>query len=358
VIQLTWRQFRAQALMALAALACVAAVVAVTGPRLSHLYGIAVAPCQAQGNCKTAVFALTSAYGHLGEGLSAVLLAVPALIGIFWGAPLVAHELETGTYRLAWTQGVTRQRWLAVKLGLPGLAGMAAAGLFSLLVSWWAIPLDRVNGGRFTPGNFAVQGIVPIGYAAFAFALGVAAGVLTRRTLPAMAASLAAFAGARLAIQDWVRPHLAASAHLSAPLNLLGFQPGSSGNLTLLVAPPNSPRLSGAWIYSTQVADKTGYAPTSQFLQSACPNLSGRGGPPGPDNPGRQPSGIIGSVGQGQGRTSQNCLHTLSARVHDVVMYQPASRYWLFQAYETAIFIGLAVALAGLCFWWVRRRLT
>ncbi len=76
----------------------------------------------------------------------AVLYVVPALIGIFWGAPLVARELETGTFRLAWNQSVTRTRWLAVKLGLIGLASMAAAGLFSLMVTWWSSPIDQANG--------------------------------------------------------------------------------------------------------------------------------------------------------------------------------------------------------------------
>ena len=52
----------------------------------------------------------------------------PALIGIFWGAPLVTRELEAGTFRLAWNQSVTRARWMAVKLGLIGLAAMATAG--------------------------------------------------------------------------------------------------------------------------------------------------------------------------------------------------------------------------------------
>ena len=61
--------------------------------------------------------------------LGPLMLAVPALLGIFWGAPLVARELETGTYRLAWTQSVTRTRWLAVKVALVGLASVAVAGL-------------------------------------------------------------------------------------------------------------------------------------------------------------------------------------------------------------------------------------
>ena len=77
--------------------------------------------------------------------LGVLVIVVPGIIGIFWGAPLVARELETGTFRLAWTQSVTRTRWLAVKLAVVGLASMAVAGLLSLMVTWWASPLDRVN---------------------------------------------------------------------------------------------------------------------------------------------------------------------------------------------------------------------
>ena len=42
---------------------------------------------------------------------------MPALIGAFWGAPLITREFEAGTFRLAWNQSVTRARWLAIKLG-------------------------------------------------------------------------------------------------------------------------------------------------------------------------------------------------------------------------------------------------
>src|SRR5262249_52817678 len=79
-----------------------------------------------------------------------LLLVTPAVIGVFWGAPLVAREIETGTFRLAWNQSVTRARWLAVKLGLIGLASMATARLRSLMLTWWASPIDRAArlGGR------------------------------------------------------------------------------------------------------------------------------------------------------------------------------------------------------------------
>ena len=86
---------------------------------------------------------------------------------------------------------------------------MAAAGLLSLMATWWASPIDRVNANRLSPGVFAARDIVPVSYAAFAFAVGVTAGLIIRRTVPALAATLAAFFGARLAMTYWVRPHFA-----------------------------------------------------------------------------------------------------------------------------------------------------
>ena len=89
------------------------------------------------------------------------------------------REFEAGTFRLAWTQGVRRTRWLVVKLGLGAFAAMAVAGLLSLIVTWWSSDLDLVNGQIFNPLSFSVRGIVPIGYGAFAFVLGLAAGLLS-----------------------------------------------------------------------------------------------------------------------------------------------------------------------------------
>ena len=138
------------------------------------------------------------------------MLVLPALIGLFWGAPLLTRELEAGTHRLVWNQSVTRTRWLAVKLALTGLAAMTAAGLGSLAVSWWSSPIDKTaaNVPQMGPVVFAARGIVPIAYAAFAFALGVTVGMLVRRTLPAMAITLAVFVAVQFAMPLLVRPHL------------------------------------------------------------------------------------------------------------------------------------------------------
>jgi len=54
----------------------------------------------------------------------------------------------------------------------------------------------------------------------------------------------------------------------------------------------------------------------------------------------------------------QHCFAIISAKFHGLATYQPASRYWSFQGYETALFVVLALVLACLSFWWVRRRLT
>ena len=197
-------QFRAQAAVAVAGLAVVAIVLALTGPHLIHLCDTTVATCKAHGNCPAATSAFLRNDRYLQEGLAQLLLVVPALTGIFWGAPLVARELETGTFRLGWTQGVTRTRWLAAKLAIIGLASMAAGGLASLMATWWSSPIDRVNTIPFTV--FPERDIVPLGYAAFAFTLGVSAGLLIRRTLPAMAVTLVAYIAARAAVTE-LRPH-------------------------------------------------------------------------------------------------------------------------------------------------------
>ena len=85
--------------------------------------------------------------------LGVLVIVVPGIIGLFWGAPLVARELEAGTFRLAWTQSVTRTRWLAVEARRrrPGVS-MAVAGLLSLMVTWWASPPEPADHPRH-PGE-------------------------------------------------------------------------------------------------------------------------------------------------------------------------------------------------------------
>jgi ABC-2 family transporter len=257
---LTWRQFRAAAAMTAAALAALAAVLALTGPGLAHDYATGIAACT-QSGCADSVRQFFNHHQGSFLAVSAVVLLLPALLGLFWGAPLVTRELEAGTHRLVWNQSITRTRWLAVKLGLVGLAAMAAAGLGSLAVTWWSRPIDKTaqNFPKMAPLLFAARGIVPIGYAAFAFALGVTVGMLARRTLPAMAITLAVFVAVQVAMPLLVRPHLLPPTRSTVQIteaNLEDFTLRPDGRMRVSARAADT----GAWVLSSHTVDPSGHA--------------------------------------------------------------------------------------------------
>lgn len=332
MIRFATLEFRNQAAVAFGALAVVAIALAVSGPHLVNLYDTTVLTCGVHHDCSAATTALTDTDGPIQVFLAFLLLAVPALIGMFWGAPLVADEFEAGTFRLAWTQGVTRTGWLAVKLGVGALASVVVTGLLSLMVTWWSSPIDTVSANHFDPLLFGARDLTPVGYALFALVLGVCAGLVMRRTVPAMFTALAGFVAVRYVMSSWVRPHLMAPLHrslvinASSPLNM-GETPAG-----FRVTATTRGVLPGDWIYSNQIVDKAGHAPTTGFLDRACP--------------------LDHASGQVNAHT---CATNLAAKFHLLVTYQPASRYWDLQWYEAAIFFGLAAIFAGLCFLWIHR---
>jgi ABC-type transport system involved in multi-copper enzyme maturation permease subunit len=351
MIRMTWLQFRTQAAVAVGGLAILAIILAITGPHLLHLYDTIVATCAAHGDCSTASSAFLKNDRSLQIGVDALVVIVPGVIGLFWGPPLVARELEAGTFRLAWTQSVTRMRWLAVKLGVIGLACMAVTGLVSLAVTWWSSPVDRANMSVYT--SFDQRDLVPIGYAAFAFAIGVSAGVLIRRTLPAMASALVVFVAARLSFNHWVLPHLFAPKNLELALNptSAGFGSINGGPATLVA---NFPSIQDAWVYSTEIVNKAGHPLTAQLVARTCPGLAAAASKPAV----RLGHATTAHPIPGGFQAIQQCLEKVGMTYHEVVAYQPASRYWAFQWYELAIYLCAALILAGMCFWWVRRRLS
>jgi hypothetical protein len=341
MIRFAWTRFRTQALVGVGVLAIAGAILLVTGIQLNHAYYAAVAVCKQQGNCAHMFTYTFPSQGYLnaGNSLAAAGLAVPALIGMFWGAPLAAREFETGTFRLAWTQGITRTRWLAAKLAIAGAAAIAVGELFPLMVHWWASPIHKANPGytEFTAGSFHT-GIAPAGYAAFAFALGVTAGLLIRHTLPAMAVTLAVYTAVIIAFPVWVRPHLIPPVQTTSTLSLASITNmpavgASDGHLFLVpgsaAAPPS------AWVISSgQLTAPDGRASSSE--------PAGPCAGPAPTTP--SPA------------AAQACNDYIeSLHLRQTVTYQPASRYWAFQWVETAIYLALALALAGFSFWWINR---
>jgi len=354
VIAFSWRQFRTQALIGAAGLVVLGVILLVTGPNLVHVYDSAVAQCRAGGGSPGGcVNPAATDDGKLQVLALALVLIVPVLIGLFWGAPLVARELETGTFRLAWTQSVSRLRWLLVKLGLVGLASVVVGALLSLMVSWWFSPIDKVTANRFSPASFGMHGFVPAGYALFAFALGATTGLLFRRTLPAMAVTLAGFVAVRVVVAEWIRPHF-----MSPVTEVVRLNPNSAWGINVSSGVPsvsvNPPDLPNALVVSANIVNGAGQSPSTSYLQHSCSGLPGISGPPA------AVSGRQGHVAPAPGghRAFQQCIDTVSAHFHQVVVYQPASRFWAFQAYETLLFVAVSAVLAGFCMWWVRRRLS
>jgi hypothetical protein len=348
MIWLTWRQLRAQAAVVYATVAVVALTLAITAAALTDF-------ADTSGNAFLHEFANGGGRSTLYYLGYFSVLVLPAIVGVFWGAPLVTRELEAGTHRLAWNQSVTRTRWLAPKLALTCLAAMAAAALLSLVVTWWCHPIDAaVNAGhgaegvfsvpRLSPAMFDARGIAPIGYTAFAFALGVTAGAVVRRTVPAMAVTLVVYVAVQIAMPTWVRPQLAPE-RLTTTITASNFR-GMAAHLAPTGKPEGRVRdlkvelgKPGAWEIANQTVDAAGRVVDSVpgFVALCIPAPV----------PGAQP------------HTDAGCFARLARLGYrQRVTYQPAGRYWTFQACETAIFLGLALALAGLCFWWVRHRLT
>jgi ABC-2 family transporter protein len=348
VTRFTWLQARTQTLTAAALLVALAVTTGITGVQLSHLYHQLVAPCLASNSCGTGMDQFLNHDNFLQGALMFLLRIAPAIVGVFWGGPLIARELETGTYRLAWTQGVSRRRWVLTKLAFVGGTAVVVAGVVTLTITWWFRALDSLNDGMW--GVFDARDVVPIGYTFFAFMLGALAGAVIRRTLPAMAASLGAFVFARVAIQQWVRPHLLSPRHMTAAVTNAGFgffsRNGGPLQLDIKAGGPH-----GSWVLSSQLIDKSGHvasaAERSAFLAQHCPNI----GPP----PLTKPGSPVPAPADAQ--AAFNACHDQIARTfHVLVTYQPASHYWPFQWLELGIYVLLGLLAAGMTFWWVTRR--
>ncbi len=297
---LAWRQFRSQALLAGAAAIGVLVALAVSRDHIANVYS------------STGTQELVGVYVWL-RLLGTVLIGVPAAIGAFWGAPLVAAELETHTARLVWTQTVTRRRWLATKLAVIAVVCVVTVGVFAAAFTTWATPIDDV-GNRIGTANFGQRGIVPISYALFALTLGTLLGLVIRRTLPAMAATVVTFIAVRMAFQQAVRPHLI------APVEM--------------VSPTFDQRSLGGWVLSTRTVDAAGRTIDGfeNRIAASC-NIT------------RQTADYDGAIA--------SCARSLG--IHDVTRLHPADHFWTLQYYEFGAFVVLAAVLAIGCIYVVRQ---
>jgi hypothetical protein len=186
MVWVTWRQHRVQVLASVAFVVVVGVLLLVHGIRTDALV-TSLGPARRQD-------ALGAQFGLVAR-LLIWSVVPPMLIGLFWGAPLLAREYERGTHWLAWTQSVSRPAWLGVKLVGLGAVVTAAGLVFGLSMYAWADEFGSLpTGGRLgNPDLFLATGIVPAAWWLFAFMLGVATGAVLRKLMSAVAVTLAVF---------------------------------------------------------------------------------------------------------------------------------------------------------------------
>jgi hypothetical protein len=321
----TWRQHRLALAGVVALFGVAAAYLLVTGLPMHDGYA-AVAGCRPAGSdlCNKVVNDFLRTYAP-GVGVTFGLLqAIPALIGAFAGAPLLAREFETGTFRYAWTQGFGRARWTIAKLTPLAVGVTIAAAAFSLLVSWYVQPIIDAgdNNGPLYPTLFDLSGVALAAWTLAAFAIGLFAGTVVRRVVPAMFATIASWAALAFVTGAFLR------AHYLAPV---------------VTRDPNIP--TGAWIINQgwfkggnpaglDTINQT-FAPVD--VRAVTPNLF-QPGPATPANLGDPVQYLI-----------QHGLTLLTT-------YQPASRFWTFQWIEVGWLLALSLILIAATVWLVRRR--
>jgi hypothetical protein len=316
----TWRQHRGALVGVVAFLSSVAVAVWIAGVHLHHADAAARSCRPGSITCQD----LASNLMHLNHVLVGgwILQPMPALIGAFVGAPILAREIETGTFRYAWTQGIGRTRWTVAKLVSLGLVVAVATGAISALFSWYYQPYfagDPNPSTQLSPlagGVFAVRGIAFAGWTLAAFAIGGLAGMLIRRVVPAIVTTLVAYSGLSVFVGIVVRPHyrapiVSSTQHVSGTAWVIRHWGTHGGRVAF-----------------------TGFAPDDLVRRYCTPASLGPGKP------------APGSLAQ--------CLSQHGYRL--LTSYQPASRFWTFQWTETAWLVALSAVLMTATVWLVRHR--
>jgi ABC-type transport system involved in multi-copper enzyme maturation permease subunit len=324
----TWRQHR----FALAGVAVFLGALAVclwlAGLKTHHVYAATIAACHpaTSVDCGVMINTFIGTNGFLSNGV--ILQVVPVLIGAFVGAPVLAREMETGTFRYAWTQGFGRWRWAVAKLVPLAVLLAAAGGAFSALLSWYYQPyfapgnqaLGVPEMTPFFPGLFDLRGVGLAAWTLAAFAIGALAGMLIRRVVPAIVATLAVYAGLAFATGGFLR------AHYLTPL--------VTSNLNV----PDS-----AWILS-QWWTKGGTTLSQSTLHQVF------------DSAFEQVAPVVTNTSQ-KTQAYFNVLQYLSRHGYmQWTRYQPGSRFWPFQWIEGGWLLALSVLLIAATVWLVRRR--
>jgi hypothetical protein len=319
LVWVTWRQHRVALAGVAALVGGLALYLLIMGLKIHSGYA-SVTSCRPARSaaCQLAGQLFTNTYYPFAQTMTGFLQLVPVLVGVFVGGPVLARELETGTFRFAWTQGCGRTRWVIAKLALLAIALTAAAQAFSLLFSWYFQPwFAKGLDGALAPQLFDLRGVDFAAWTLLAFALGVAAGALIRRTVPTLAAALAAWTGLDFATFMFLRKHYEAPL-VAGPAKASTFSFANDWSWAQWYTGPN-----GRPVSQQTVRDFMSHAPAA--VQNAKnPNLA----------------------------TAYLSAHHYT----QWSLYQPQSRYWPFQLIEGGWLLALSLILLAGAVWLVRRK--
>ena len=313
MIWLTWRQHRLEGLITLGVLVLLGVFLLLTGRAMATSFAqLGLGHCLGQTSpgspCPELIMAFGTQYGLL-QLFDTLLIFLPLLLGALVGAPLVAREVEQRTHLLVWTQSITRLRWLTVQLALVLLAGLLASGALLAVLIWWYHPWAQLD-GSFGTNAYDTSGPVWVAETLLALALGVLAGTLTRRVVPAIFLTVALFVGIRVPVASFWRPYF------QAPITQTN-RIGQENN--------NQPTLSNQdWIISQGYIDAQGNK-HDDLLNCTTNN-----------------------------QTAVQCFQVNGVQ-GIFVNYQPADRFWTFQWIETGIYVAFSLLALGAAFWLVRR---
>jgi hypothetical protein len=302
MLWVTWRHHRTQSAACLALVATACLLLYALGAPMHLAWAHGPASClsaTATGNCDGLLTDFQTRFTGSLEQLLGWLNLLPPLIGAFVGAPLLAREFETGTWRLAFTQAVPRTRWLTTKILLLGAVVVTLMTVFAAVFSWYRGPLDLLE-GRFGPNSYDFEGLSLPAYTLLAFAIGVLTGVLLRRTLAAMAVTIGVFLAVRLPVEVWLRPHL------QAPLLVTGPAAAPGG-----VARAD-------WVLASGLTGPHGVRLSDQAESHVLGASQAAGGPAG------------------------SYLHAHGYGYW--ALLQPASRFWHFQILEATLYTAVALS--------------
>jgi hypothetical protein len=306
---MSWRQHRLELVLIATLGLCLAAAMTMVNVQMRAAFTEVLKACDHNSGqlCVSTSVNFSSQFGTIATVFEAAMLALPGLAGMFIGAPLLAREFEQGTARLVWTQGITRRRWLATKLGVIMAVAVVAAGALGIAGSLLTPAPIGMFVDRWTA--FDLQGPVMVAYVIFAMTLGATAGAFIRRSVPAIAVTLVVFVAIRIAIYALVRQQYL------PPLEIDQSKVADAGR--------------GSWFLGQRAVDMSGHPVSNLYYQQLMANAGT----------------LPGSLGD-------------YMRAHGVVVleaYQPESRFWLFQGMEAGLFVALAAGLMVLLIWSIRR---